>query len=125
MSDLTDYADALPPVQGRRLREIYRWIAANYPQLQGSIRWKQPMFTDHGTLIVAFSPASTHLAIALETEAMNRFEHLIAERGYSTGKRFVRLPWDAPFDYDFLTQVINFNLVDKADVRSFWRHEVD
>ena len=125
MSDITDFADALPPKHGRRLREIDRWISVHYPRLQRSIRWKQATFTDHGTLIVSFSPSSTHLAIALETEAMNRFEGLIAERGYSTGARFVRIPWDVPFDYDFLAKLINFNLVDKADVKTFWRHEVD
>ena len=121
MSDLTDYVDALPDHQRQRLTEVFAWLAERYPQLAGSIRWGQPMFTDHGTLIVAFSPAKAHLAVALEDAAMAHFAAAIAAKGYSCGKRFVRLPWSEPFDYDLVGDIIEFNLVDKADVTTFWR----
>jgi len=125
MSILTDYTKKLDESQRKRLNEIFVWLADNFPQLEGLIRWNQPMFTDHGTLIVAFAPAKQHLAIALEIEAMNHFEPVIAERQYSTSTELVRIPWSVPFDYDFLRAIVEFNLIDKANVKTFWRHETD
>lgn len=30
-------------------------ITETYPQLDTTVKWNQPMFTDHGTFIIAFS----------------------------------------------------------------------
>ncbi|WP_317765312.1 hypothetical protein [Pediococcus ethanolidurans] len=36
-------------------------------------------------------------------------------------KGIVRMPWDQPFNYELLKQMIEFNIQDKAKIDKFWR----
>ncbi|EUJ38384.1 hypothetical protein BCAMP_08961 [Brochothrix campestris FSL F6-1037] len=58
------YIADLPAEHQGRVSEVLNWIATTYPQLEQEIKWKQPMFIDHGTFIIAFSVAKHHLAVA-------------------------------------------------------------
>lgn len=71
----------------------------HFPELELRIAWNQPMFTHHGTYIIRFSAASTHMAMAPERATMIRFEPVMRERSTDFGKMFARQPWNKPFDY--------------------------
>lgn len=54
------------PEHKNRMSEVFQWIEKNFPTLQGVIKWNQPMFTNHGTLIIGFSTAKNHMSFTPE-----------------------------------------------------------
>lgn len=117
----TDYLTKIDPAQRERTAEILDWVSTNFPQLTPKIAWNQPMFTDHGTFIIGFSNSKKHLAISPEAAGITHFSATITAAGYEHTKNLLRFPWEKPVDYNLLTELINFNLTDKADTDTFWR----
>lgn len=107
--------------QQARVREVLNWVQMTFPQLEQRFAWNQPMFTDHGTFIIGFSVAKAHLAFAPEGAVMTAFADQIAADNYNPGKKFGRIKWTQPVDYDLLKRIIAFNIADKADCATFWR----
>ena len=58
----------------QKLITVLNWVIENYPNLETKVAWNQPMFTDHGTFILAFSVAKDHFAVAPEYKTMRKFE---------------------------------------------------
>lgn len=79
------------------------------------------MFTDHGTYIIGFSVSKYHLAVAPEKVGMTQFADSIVQAGYDHTKLLMRIQWNQPVDYALLEQMIEFNILDKADCSTFWR----
>lgn len=122
MSELEEYLNQIdPPEHQDRMREIHDWVSSEFPQLVVQMKWNQPMFTDHGTYIIAFSTAKKHLSFASEKVAMDQFSEEIAEAGCLCSKMLVNIPWTSQVDYDLLRKVIAFNIEDKKDYTKFWR----
>ena len=109
------------PEHRARMEDVLAWVKRTFPNLTPVLKWNQPMFTDHGTFIIGFSVSKKHIAIAPEEAGMVRFAEEIEKRGHDHTKGIVRMPWDRPFDYDLLEKMIEFNITDKADCRTFWR----
>jgi len=106
----------------KRLENIINWIGSQFPGLKAEIKWNQPMFTDHGTFIIAFSAAKKHLAVAPEAVVIKKFADQIAEAGYSATKEIFRIPWNEQVNYELLEAMIRFNIEDKAGCQTFWRN---
>ncbi|HSK67871.1 MAG TPA: iron chaperone [Candidatus Limnocylindria bacterium] len=122
MEEFKPFLDKLEnPLHRARAEEVFSWIIAHFPGLGRRLGWNQPMFTDHGTFIVSFSAAKHHLAVAPEPAAMERFAQDIGKAGYSASMMLYRVPWDKPMDYELLRRIIEFNITDKKDVKTFWR----
>lgn len=79
------------------------------------------MFTDHGTYIIGFSMAKQHLSVAPEEFGMEHFADGIAQAGYSATKGLFRIKWKEPVNYELLGEMIEFNMIDKAECTTFWR----
>lgn len=109
------------PEQRSRTKEILDWITKKYPELNQEIKWKQPMFTDHGTYIIGFSVSKKHLAVAPEQVGINQFLDEIKNVGYDHTKEIIRIPWSSEIDYSLLEKLIDFNITDKAECTTFWR----
>ncbi len=109
------------PQHRDRTEEVLAWVSRRFPDLKPEIKWNQPMFTDHGTFIIAFSIAKKHLAVAPERAGIDRFSDEIRQAGYDQTTMLVRIPWDRPVDYSLLEKLIQFNILDKADCSTFWR----
>jgi uncharacterized protein YdhG (YjbR/CyaY superfamily) len=107
--------------QKNRVKEILHWIMKRFPNLIPKISWNQPMFTDHGTFIIAFSIAKQHLAVAPERVVINQFSEEITKSGYSHSKELIRIPWESDVDLSLLERIIEFNIMDKAECETFWR----
>lgn len=105
----------------RYTREVLEWVSSHYPQLVPRIGWNQPMFTDHGTFIIAFSVAKKHLAVTPEKIGIDHFADELKEAGYSYSSMIIRFPWDKPFDFKLLEKMIEFNIEDKRECLTFWR----
>jgi len=119
---LNEFLATIPNDDNRaRMVDVLVWVGLTYPELELRIAWNQPMFTHHGTYIIGFSAASTHMAMAPERATMIRFEPVMRERGTDCGKMFARQPWNIPFDYELLDAFIQHQLDQKQDITSFWR----
>ncbi|MFG6117754.1 iron chaperone [Thalassobacillus sp. B23F22_16] len=101
--------------------EVLQWVSEKFPQLKREVKWNQPMFTDHGTFIIAFSVAKKHLAVAPEQAGIEQFSDEIKQAGYDHTKQLVRMPWNRPVDYSLLEKMIEFNIKDKEGYSAFWR----
>ncbi|NWK83616.1 iron chaperone [Staphylococcus sp. GSSP0090] len=104
-----------------KLSEILNWIADTFPNLETTIKWNQPMFTDHGTFIIGFSVAKQHFSIAPETKALNEYTQKIEAAGYSQTNNLFRIKWNQDIDYALLKDIIQYNISDKSDCDTFWR----
>ncbi|MGN8647347.1 iron chaperone [Gracilibacillus sp. HCP3S3_G5_1] len=109
------------PEHRDRTKEVLNWVARKFPTLKPEVKWKQPMFTEHGTYIIGFSVAKHHLAVAPEQAGINRFSDDIVHAGYDHTKELVRIKWNSPVDFSLLEKMIEFNRLDKADYSTFWR----
>ena len=109
------------PGHRARVEEVLDRIAKKFPALGQRIAWNQPMFTDHGTFIIAFSVARQHLAVAPETVALDHFDERIKQAGFKRTKMLLQMPWNKPIDYALLKDIISYNIQDKKDCASFWR----
>ena len=122
MNEFAEYLSKLDdPNHRERVEEVLQWVMEKYPQLVPRVAWNQPMFTDHGTFIIAFSTAKKHMAVAPETAAIDHFEQDIKTGGHSSTKQLIRMSWDRPVDYALIEKLIAFNIEDKADMTKFWR----
>ncbi|NHZ64094.1 iron chaperone [Massilia genomosp. 1] len=124
MNVFSDYlAQMDEPSQRARTSEVLDWVSQAFPALERRIAWNQPMFTDHGTFIVAFSTARHHLALAPEAAAIAHFSSQIEQAGYEHTKLLIRIPWRAELAFSLLGNIIGFNIADKAGCATFWRKQ--
>ena len=122
ISTLDEYLETIPNDDNRaRMVDVLVWVGLTYPELELRIAWNQSMFTHHGTYIIGFSAASTHMTMAPERATMIRFEQVMRERGTDFGTMLAHQPWNKPFDYELLDAFIQHQLAEKQDVTSFWR----
>jgi len=116
------YLDDIPEASQReRTQEVLNWIQQTHPMLKPRIAWNQPMFTDHDTFIIGFSISKQHLACTPELAGINRFSQDIKKAGYDHTMMLMKFPWNKPIDYELLGKMIDFNISEKADCRTFWR----
>lgn len=65
--------------------------------------------------------AKQHLSVAPEEFGMEHFADGIAQAGYSATKGLFRIKWKEPVNYELLGEMIEFNMIDKAECTTFWR----
>lgn len=103
------------------LSEVLNWIADTFPNLKTTIKWNQPMFTDHGTFIIGFSVAKQHFSIAPEAKALKEYTQQIEAVGYSQTSNLFRIKWSQDVNYTLLKSIIQYNIDDKSHCDTFWR----
>lgn len=101
--------------------EVLQWVANEFPNLEPLIKWNTPMFSNHGTFIIGFSTAKQHMSVSPEQAGITKFADDISQAGYSVTKGLFRIQWNQPVNYELLKKMIEFNIQDKADYKSFWR----
>ncbi len=122
MNTFKEYLSAIGDDKHReRVKEVLDWVFESYPELGRKIAWNQPMFTDHGTFIIGFSTSKRHLAVAPESKTIALFSSEIMQAGYDHSKELVRIPWSSPVDFQLIGRMIEFNIADKRDCKTFWR----
>lgn len=122
MEVFAEFLDSIDnPQHQERMRDVLSWVMKQFPNLTPTLKWNQPMFTDHGTYIIGFSISKKHMAVSPEQAGMVRFSDEISKVGYDQTKEIVRIPWDRPVDYSLLEKMIEFNIMDKAGCTTFWR----
>ena len=85
MIEFQGFLDNIENLEHReRMEGILRHIADKFPRLKREIKWSQPMFSDHGTFIIAFSISKQHISVAPEAVVLDRFDDEIKEADRST-----------------------------------------
>lgn len=107
--------------QKQRVIDLLSWITSSFPQLVGKIAWNQPMFTDHETYIIGFSISKQHCAISPELAGIEHFSDDIIKAGYDHTKMLMRVRWDQAMPYALIQSMIEYNIQDKKELKSFWR----
>lgn len=116
------YLEAISdPSQRERTEEVLNWIQTKYPQLSPKMGWNQPMFTGHGTFIIGVILSKDHLVYTPEGAGIKHFSSAIKKADYAYTMNLMKFPWNKPIDYDLLSNMIEFNLIDKTDCQTFWR----
>lgn len=122
MIEFNDYlSKTTNPINRAKTEEVLMWVSHKYPHLKPEFKWNQPMFTLNGTFIIAFSVATIHLSIAPERVAILHFEQEFKNKKHDYSQMLLRFPFDKPFDYDLLSKIIEFNIIDKENCTTFWR----
>ncbi len=107
--------------QRSRLNSIFTMIEETFPHLEGRIAWNQPMYTDHGTFIIAFSTVKNHISVGQEKAEIDAFAERIEHAGYTHGKKVWRIGNSQEVNYDLLKQIISYTIDQKRDCMTFWR----
>lgn len=122
MKEFKEFLDNMENQEHRiKLENILSWIHKEFPELDMVVKWNQPMFTDHGTFILAFSIAKAHMAFTPEEYGVGIFRDKAESLGFATSKMLIKIKWKQEVNYEFLREVISFNIEDKKDCESFWR----
>lgn len=103
------------------MNTVLSWVHQQFPDLEMAVKWNQPMFLDHGTFIIAFSIAKGHFSLTPEAYGMGIFQEKAQKLGYQTTKMLIKIKWDDNIDFDFIDEIIRFNIEDKKECETFWR----
>lgn len=123
MKAFEEYLQTIPDdFQRTRLSLIFTEIEETFPRLEGRIAWNQPMYTDHGTFIIAFSRSKNHISVGQEKAEIDEFSERVKAAGYSHGKMLWRIANNQEVDYELLKQIISYTIDQKRDCTTFWRH---
>lgn len=122
MKDINDFLlNISEPEHRQRVEELVDWTIKTYPQFSVVIKWNQPMFTDHGTFIIAYSTSKKHISIAPETVTILAFKDDIEKSGYQHTDNLFKITWEQPIDYSLLKKIIDYNIQEKINYTKFWR----
>lgn len=122
MTVFESYLATIEPMEHHLImQELLSSILDMVPELKPVVKWNQPMFTHHGTFIIAFSVSKKHFSVGTEGVEIPLFADEIAAAGYNASKMIFRIRWSDDIDYDLLSKIIRYNLQDKADCKTFWR----
>lgn len=97
------------------------WVANEFPNLEPLIKWNTPMFINHGPFIIGISTAKQHMSVSPEPAGITHFTDEIAQAGYTVAKGMFRIQWNEPVNYELFKKIIEFNIQDKVESKSFWR----
>jgi hypothetical protein len=122
MNEFNEFLQTIDNSDHRLIMEgVFQWVSDHFNNLKAEYKWNQPMFTDHGTFIIAFSVAKNHFSVGLEGPEIEVFKERIVDAGYSHGKMIFRIGFNQDVDYNLLKDIIEYNIKDKEDVKTFWR----
>lgn len=103
-----------------KLEEIISWIESNYSDFNLEYKWNQPMLIRNGTYIMGFSVSKKHIGVGLEARIMEHFKTVLEEKNIEHGKMIFRIKEDDEVDYNLLSTIIDYIVIYKKDVKSFW-----
>ena len=103
-----------------KIKAILEWIKNNYPDFKHEYKWNQPMITSNGTYIMGFSISKKHIGVGLEAVVMDHFKGLLDDKLIEHGKMIFRIKEDDVIDFYLLKQIIDYVVILKKDVKTFW-----
>lgn len=59
--------------------------------------------------------------VSPEKAGMDKYRDQIDQVGYGQSKMLFRIKWDQDIDFKLLSEIIDFQIEEKADYTKFWR----
>lgn len=106
-----------------KLANLLERLEAEFPELEGNVKYSQPMYEAHGTFIIGFKPAKTHFGIIAEAPAAERFKSEAGNLGLtftSSGKVSV-VKWTQEIPFELIKKLVTFQLEDKKNTTTYFR----
>lgn len=105
-----------------KLGEVLEYCQAEFPELEPTIKWNQPMFIREATFIVGFSVAKAHMSVAFEPDMMAKFaaDERFEKSGYSSTNGLFRIKWNQEVDWNLLRDMLAASLDFKRGSTTFW-----
>lgn len=120
MNLLNQYLETIDNYNNQqKFKAVLDFVFKNFPSLEFKFAWNQPMFTNQGTFIIGFSVAKQHFSIAPESLTIAKFKEQIISAGYEITNNLFRIKWTDDVNYELLTKIIEFNIIDKKDYPNF------
>lgn len=104
-----------------KFQGLLEHIIKKHPDLKEEIKWNQPVFTKNGTFIISATPYKKHFSIVPEAAAVRKFSDEIERAGYRAKDMTIGIDWTDEVDFDLIDKMIEFQIEDKKDYKSFWR----
>lgn len=121
-NNIDEYLKVISDSDNRnKFSDVINWIKKEFPNLTLEIKWNQPMFINEGTHIISFSVSKNHFSVSPEFIGMQTFSKAISDAGYSQSKMLFRIKYSDNINYQLLKDIINFQIEDKKDLKTFWR----
>ena len=121
-NNIDEYLKVISDSDNRnKFSDVINWIKKEFPNLTLEIKWNQPMFIHKGTHIISFSVSKNHFSVSPEFKGMQTFYKAISDAGYSQSKMLFRIKYSDNINYQLLKDIINFQIEDKKDLKTFWR----
>jgi len=121
MEVFSEYLDKLDDAfKYNRMKELLSWTQNEF-HLVPRLAWNQPMFTNKGTFIIAYSYSKNHISVAPEAVTLEKFKDDILKANYKPTTQIFRIPWNEKIDFSLLKKIIEFNIIDKDGYDKFWR----
>lgn len=97
-------------------------LEAEFPELEGNVKYGQPMYEAHGTFIIGFKPAKAHFGIIAETAAA-QFKAEAEDLGLSfTGSgQVITVKWAQDIPFELVKKLVAVQLAEKEDSRTYFR----
>jgi uncharacterized protein YdhG (YjbR/CyaY superfamily) len=81
------------------------------------------MYTYKDTFIIAFSVSKKHIAVSPEQKGIIAFKKQLEAANYAYTQMIFRIPNDVVINLDLLRSIIDYNIEDKRELKTFWRKD--
>lgn len=121
MQKFSEYLDTIKvPDHKNKLENIFNFVDENFPNLEKRIAWNTPHYTNNGTFIIGFSAFKNHFSISPEVKTNELFKDKIKNAGYGRTIGLFKILWTDDVDYNLLKEIIQYNINDKIDCKTYW-----
>jgi uncharacterized protein YdhG (YjbR/CyaY superfamily) len=122
MYNFEEYLQSITDLAIRELlTNLIVWMERNFPQLDGSIKWNQVIFSHHNTFIISFNPTKKHLSISPEKQGIERFSNELIALNYEYTSMLFKIKWNQVISHELIKRIIEYNMEDKKNTFTFWR----
>lgn len=122
IKEFSEYLIKIENLENRaKLTNLLEQIQLKYPMLKPKISWGMPVFTNNDTYILGMSSFNQHFSIAPEPSAIVKFTDEIKMAGYKSTKGLFKIMWTDKIDFELICKIIEFNISDKINCKTFWR----
>lgn len=104
--------------------QLYDYFNKN-KNLKLEIKWNNPMYTFDNKFIISFTVAKDHISVAPEKKVLEVFKNKILQSGYIIKSQTFTINNNLEINYSLLNEIIEFNIKDKINCKTFFRQKND
>lgn len=107
-----EYIESFPEDIQKMLQQFRAVIKEAAPDATEVISYAMPAFKQDGKVFVYYAAFTNHIGLYPTAIGVEKFEHKLA--GYKYSKGAIQFPFDKPFPFDLVTEIVKFKVIDNA-----------